>query len=111
MKEQKLIVGKLDMQAFHQCNIFINEQKVSDINCLYKLAQHVTYSVHMPSLSLLLNSVTYINKGKSSQFWYDLFDFDNPINTVLNTLLFITGLLIQGVPGGMCQTSGECSLC
>jgi len=29
-------------QAFHQRNIFIEEQKVNDINPLYELAQHVT---------------------------------------------------------------------
>jgi hypothetical protein len=23
----------------------------------------------------------------------------------------VAGLCVQGVPGGMCQTSGECSLC
>ena len=32
----------LYMQAFHQRNILIEEQKVSDINPLYELAQHVT---------------------------------------------------------------------
>jgi hypothetical protein len=31
-----------NMQAFHQCNILIKEQKASDINPLYELAQHVT---------------------------------------------------------------------
>jgi len=30
------------MQAFYQRNILIEEQKVSDINPLYQLAQHVT---------------------------------------------------------------------
>jgi hypothetical protein len=30
------------MQAFHQRNILIEEQKFSDINPLYKLAQHIT---------------------------------------------------------------------
>jgi hypothetical protein len=32
----------LYMQAFYQRNILIEEQKVSDINPLYELAQHVT---------------------------------------------------------------------
>jgi hypothetical protein len=31
-----------NMQAFHQCNILIKEQKASDINPLHELAQHVT---------------------------------------------------------------------
>jgi hypothetical protein len=30
------------MQASHQRNILIEEEKVSDINPVYKLAQHVT---------------------------------------------------------------------
>jgi hypothetical protein len=30
------------MQAFHQRNILIEEQKVSDVNPLYELAQQVT---------------------------------------------------------------------
>jgi len=29
------------MQAVHQRNILIEEQKVNDVNPLYKLAQHV----------------------------------------------------------------------
>jgi hypothetical protein len=37
------------MQAFHQWNILIEEQKASDINVLYELAQHVTELVtHSP---------------------------------------------------------------
>ena len=28
-----------------------------------------------------------------------------------NCNLYVLQLFIQGVPGGMCQTSGECSLC
>ena len=35
------------------------------------------------------------NEGKSCQFRYDLFDFENPINKVLYTLLFITELLMN----------------
>jgi hypothetical protein len=31
----------LYVQAFHQRNILIEERKVSDINPLYELAQHV----------------------------------------------------------------------
>jgi hypothetical protein len=31
-----------NMQAFHQRNILIEEQKVSDINPLYTVAKHVT---------------------------------------------------------------------
>jgi hypothetical protein len=30
------------MQAFHQRNILNEEQKVTDLNTLYELAQHVT---------------------------------------------------------------------
>jgi len=36
------------MQAFHQCNVLIEEQKVSDINHLYELAQHVTTGYAFP---------------------------------------------------------------
>jgi len=32
----------LYMQAFYHCNVLIEAQKVSDINPLYELAQHVT---------------------------------------------------------------------
>jgi len=35
----------LYMQAFHQRNVLIEEQKVSDINPLYELVQHVTQPV------------------------------------------------------------------
>jgi len=50
------------------------------------------------------------------------FDMQNPISVYVVTEQILTDFLyagnniyiyiyIQGVPGGMCQTSGECSLC
>jgi len=73
------------MQAFHQRNILIKEQKVSGINPLYKLAQprHITsYTFPHPVYFRTVKN-THINKCKSSQFRYDLYNFYNHINTVL----------------------------
>jgi len=33
------------------------------------------------------------------------------VNTLLLFRFLVLHVIIQGVPGGMCQTSGECSLC
>jgi hypothetical protein len=38
----------LYMQAFHQCNILIEEQQVNDINSLYQLANTSHGQLHIP---------------------------------------------------------------
>jgi hypothetical protein len=38
-------------------------------------------------------------------------NFIEAIPLCINTILYDVSIYIQGVPGGMCQTSGGCSLC
>jgi len=55
---------------------------------------HITSYTFPHSVYFQTVQHTHINKGKSSQFWYNLFDFENPTHTQLDTLLFITELII-----------------
>jgi len=50
------------MQAFHQCNILIEEQQVNDINPLYELAYMSRGQLYILYLSLIPNSATHIHQ-------------------------------------------------
>jgi hypothetical protein len=86
------------MQAFYQCNILIEEQKLNDKNPLYELAQHVTQpATHSLTQSTSEQCNIHIHTPtRVSPVNFDTIHFvlGNPINTVLDTLLFITDLLI-----------------
>ena len=65
----------------------------------------------------LISSLTD-KKGKKLQrqkilmFIYPIYDQNwRNMSTIYTVLIFDASLDIQGVPGGMYQTSGECSLC
>jgi hypothetical protein len=54
--------GAVHMQAFHQCNILIEEQQVNDINPLYELADMSHGQLRIPQISLILNSATHVHQ-------------------------------------------------
>jgi hypothetical protein len=84
------------MQAFHERNILIRGQKVNDINPLYKVAQHVTcpakhYLTQSNSEQCNIHTSTRVSPANIDTIHFVL---ENPIITVLDTLLFITDLPI-----------------